>query len=134
VSDQTIELARQALDALGRRDISRVIELTDPEIEWHSFFAELGDEGAYRGHDGTRQYMHDLNDAWEIVRADIDDGLGVGDVALLVGRLHYRGRSSGVETETSAGWMLKFRKGRVVEFWAFREPERVLGTLDLGTE
>ena len=127
-------MAGQVLDALTRRDVSRVIALADPEVEWHSFFAALGDEGAYRGHDGTRQYMRDLNDAWEIVRADVDDGLGVGDVALLVGHLHYRGRSSGVETETPAGWMLKFREGRVVEFWAFREPERVLGALRLGKE
>ena len=47
-------------------------------------FAELGDEGAYLGHDGTRQYMLDLNDAWEIVRADIDDltGQRIGHVGL----------------------------------------------------
>jgi ketosteroid isomerase-like protein len=75
--------------------------------------------------------LRDLNDAWEIARADIDDGLGVGDLAILVGRLHYRGRSSGVETETSAGWMLKFRSGKVVCFRAFREPERVLEALGL---
>jgi hypothetical protein len=24
--------------------------------------------GLYRGHDGMRQYVHDMNDAWEIVR------------------------------------------------------------------
>jgi ketosteroid isomerase-like protein len=106
-----------------------VIELADPEVEWHSFFAELGDEGAYRGHDGTRQYLRDLNDAWEIARADVDDGLGVGDVALLVGRLHYRGRSSGVETETPTGWMFKFRDGEVVCFRAFRDPKRVFEAL-----
>jgi ketosteroid isomerase-like protein len=132
-------MAGQVLDALTRRDVSRVITLADPEVEWHSFFAELGDEGAYRGLEGTRRYMRDLNDAWEIVRADIADGLGVGDVAVLVGRLHYRGRSSGAETETAAGWMLKFRagwmlkfrNGSVVCFRAFREPERVLEALGL---
>jgi ketosteroid isomerase-like protein len=69
MSEESVELARHVLEALARRDTSRVIELTDPEVEWHSFFAELGDEGAYLGHDGTRQYMLDLNDAWEIVRA-----------------------------------------------------------------
>lgn len=131
MSRANVEMAGQVLDALARRDVSRVIELSDPEIEWHSIFAELGDEGAYRGHGGTRQYMRDLNDAWEIVRADVDDALGVGDVALLVGRLHFRGRSSGVETEMSAGWMLKFRNGRVLCFRAFREPERVLEALGL---
>src|SRR5947208_15024411 len=118
MSQANVELAVQVMDALGRRDTSRVIALTDPEIEWHSFFAELGDKGVYLGHEGTRQYMRDLNDAWEIVRADIDDRLGVGDVAVLIGRIHYRGRSSGVETETPAGWVLSFRHGRVVCFRA----------------
>jgi ketosteroid isomerase-like protein len=131
MSQGSVELAGQVMDALGRRDLSRVIALTDPGVEWHSFFAELGDEGVYRGHDGTRQYMRDLNDAWEIVRADIDDGLGVGDVAVLIGRIHYRGKSSGIETETPAGWMLKFRHGRVICFRAFRDPEQALEAVGL---
>jgi hypothetical protein len=62
----------------------------------------------------------------EIVRADVDDGLGVGDIALLVGRIHYRGKASGVETAAPAGWMFKFRDGKVLCFRAFREPEQVL--------
>ena len=70
--------------------------------------------------------MSDLTDAWEIVRADVDEALGVGDVAVLVGRIHYRGKGSGIEDETPAGWMLKFRQGKVVHFRAFREPERAL--------
>jgi ketosteroid isomerase-like protein len=131
VSETTVELAEQVMDALRRRDLSRVIALTDPEVEWHSFFAELGDEGVYRGHDGTRHYMRDLDDAWEVVRADVDGTVGVGDVAVLIGRIHYRGRSSGIETETPAGWMLKFRHGRVVCFRAFREPEQALEALGL---
>ncbi len=104
------------MDALSRRDLSRLIALSDPEIEWHSFFAELGGGGVYRGHSGTRRYIDDLREAWEIVRADVDAGLGVGEVALLVGRIHYRGRGSGAETETPAGWMLKFREGKLVCF------------------
>ena len=55
-------------------------------------FAELGEGGVYRGHEGTRRYMNDLSEAWEIARADVDDAVGVGDVALLAGRIHYRGR------------------------------------------
>jgi ketosteroid isomerase-like protein len=126
ISEENVKLAVQVMDALSRRDLSSLIAMADPEIEWHSFFAELGEGGVYRGHDGTRRYMSDLSDAWEIVRADIDDGVGVGNVAVLVGRIHYRGRGSGVETESPAGWMLKFRKGKVVRFRAFREPEQAL--------
>jgi ketosteroid isomerase-like protein len=127
MSQENVKLAGRVLDALARRDVSRLIDLTDPEVRWHSFFAEvtLGAGGGYRGHDGIRQYVSDLNDAWEIVRAEVDDGLAVGDIALLVGRIHYRGKASGVETASAAGWMFKFRDGRVLHFRAFREPAQV---------
>jgi ketosteroid isomerase-like protein len=94
-------------------------------------FAELGQGGVYQGHDGTRQYLSDLDDAWEIVRADVDDGIGIGEVAILIGRIHYRGKASGIETESAAGWMLKFRQGKVVCFRAFREPEQALERVGL---
>jgi ketosteroid isomerase-like protein len=124
--ENAVELAGQVVDALNRRDLARMIALSDPEVEWHSFFAELGEGGVYRGHDGTRRWVRDIDDAWEIVRADVDNALGVGDVAVLVGRIHYRGKASGVETESPAGWMFKFRKGKVLCFRAFREPEQAL--------
>ena len=128
---ENVEVAREVLGALGERDFPRLIELADPDVEWHSFFAELGEGGVYRGYAGMKRYVRDLEDAWEIVRADVDDAVGVGAVVLLVGRLHYRGRGSGVETESPAGWMLKFRQGRVVRFQAFREPEQALEAVGL---
>ena len=123
---ETVKLARELMKALSQGDLPRLIDFADPEVEWHSFFAELGEGGVYSGHEGTRRYLNDLGEAWEVVRADVDDVLAVGDVALLVGRIHYRGRGSGAETETAAGWMLKFRHGKLIRFRAFREPERVL--------
>jgi ketosteroid isomerase-like protein len=131
MSQDTLRRAEKVMEALSRRDLTRLIAFADPEVEWHSFFAELGQGGVYQGHEGTRQYLSDLDDAWEIVRADIDDGVGVGDVALLVGHIHYRGKASGIETESAAGWMLKFRQGKVVCFRAFREPEQALETVGL---
>jgi ketosteroid isomerase-like protein len=131
MSQDTMQLAWRVMEALGRRDLSTLIALADPEVEWHSFFAQLGEGGVYRGHDGTREYMSDLGDAWGIVRADLDDAVVVGDVAVLVGRIHYRGKGSGIETETAAGWMLKFRQGKVICFRAFREPEQALEAVGL---
>ena len=120
-----VDLARQVMDALGRRDTECLISLAHPDVEWHSFFA-LGEGGPYRGHEGTRQYMRDLSDAWEIGEAQIDDALGLGDVVLLVGRLHYRGRGSGVESASAVGWILKFLGGKVILFRAFHDPEQTL--------
>jgi ketosteroid isomerase-like protein len=130
MSRENVELAVQVMDALSRRDVSRLMAFADPEVEWRSFFA-IGEGGVYRGHDGTQRYLRDLDDAFEIGRADVDDGLAIGDIAVLVGRLHYRGKASGVETETPAGWMLKFRDGKLLCFRAFREPEQALEAVGL---
>ena len=125
-----IELATQVVDAINRFDLSRLIELTDPEVKWHSFFA-LGEGGVYSGHDGMRRYIRDIEDAWEMLRVEIDDALALGQVTLLVGRLHYRGKGSGVETASSAGWVLTVSNGRVMSLRAFLEPEEALKAVGL---
>jgi ketosteroid isomerase-like protein len=131
MSQENVELAREVLEALGQRDTSRLIALSDPDVEWHSFFAMGEGGGMYRGHEGTRTYMNNLSDAFEIGRAEVSDGIGVGDVVVVVGRIHYRGKGSGVESQESVGWMFKFRNRKLLCFRAFRKPEQALETVGL---
>ena len=131
MSQENVEIVRAAIDAVARQDLTRLIELADPEVEWHSFLAQLGEGGVYRGHDGLRQYVEDLRDAWEFLRTDVDDFLAVGAVVVVVGRLRYRGKGSGVETESAAGYVTRFRDGRLVYMRAFRDPEEALMALGL---
>jgi len=126
MSQENVELARQVMEAIGRRDAERLVALSAPEVEWHSFFAIAEAKGIYFGFDGTRKYMKDLDDAWEIAEIEVDDTLEVGAIAVLVGRIHYRGRGSGVESESPAGWVFRFRNGKLIRFRAFREPEQAL--------
>lgn len=131
MSRENVELAHQLVEAVARQDLSRLIELTDPEVEWHSFIAQLQEGGAYRGHDGIRQYVKDLNDAFEFLRLEIDQTLAVGAVVLVVGRLHYRGQGSGVASESLSGYMLKVRRGRAVFLRTFSEPEEAIEAVGL---
>jgi ketosteroid isomerase-like protein len=134
MSRENVETAKQFLDAVERRDLARLIALTDPEVEWHSMFAELGEGGVYRGHAGLARYVNDLSDAFESTSVEIDDEITVGSVVLLVGHLHYRGRESGIESESAAGWMFKFRDERLLRCRAFREPENVLEAAGLSKQ
>src|SRR5215212_3965233 len=104
------------MTALSERDLSALLERSAEEVEWHSFFTGLGKRDAYRGHTGARDYMRDLDEAWDFVRAEIDDGVAVGDVAVFVGNIHYRGKGSGLETQDQAGWMLSFRNRKLIRF------------------
>jgi ketosteroid isomerase-like protein len=129
-----VGLARKVLAALAERDPSQLVALADPEVQWHSFFALGEGDASYSGHDGTRRYMSDLDDAFEIGRADVDDVLAVGNIVVLVGRIRYRGKGSGVEGESPAGWMVKFRDEKVLCFRAFRDPEAALEAVGLSAK
>ena len=39
MSQDTLKLARDVMDALSRGDFDRLVAMTDPEVEWRSFFA-----------------------------------------------------------------------------------------------
>ena len=127
---EKVALAHEVIDAVEHRDLGRLIELTDPDVEWRSAFV-AGTGGVYRGHAGMHEYVSDHNDAWDIVRLDVDHEIGVGEVVMFVGRIHYRGKGSGVEAESESGYLLKFRDGRVVTFRPFRDPEKALETIGL---
>ena len=129
MSTENVEVARRLLGAIELGDVSCMIELTDPQVEWRSFFAELGEGGEYHGHSGIRQYVSDLAESWEVLHPEADSLLYVGALVIGVGRIRYRGKESGAESELPAGWLFKFRSGKVRRFWAFRDPEQTLERL-----
>src|SRR4051794_8301613 len=129
MSQENVEVAQRVMQALGRRDAGELVAWADPEVEWHSFFALT--EGGYRGDAGTREYMRDLGDAFDVGIAEVDDGLSIGSTVVFVGRIRYRGKGSGAESETPTGWILKFRDGKVTYFRAFRDPEEALEAVGL---
>jgi ketosteroid isomerase-like protein len=131
MSPQNVEVARRALDAVTRRDLSALVDLTDPAIEWRSFFAALSEGGEYRGHDGMRSYLTDLDEAFEMLRVEVDDMLDAGDLVLGVGRIHYCGKGSGVSADVAAGWLFKLRGGRLSYFRAFADPDKALEAVGL---
>jgi hypothetical protein len=103
MSREKVELARQVIDAVEHRDLAALLELTDPAVEWRSAFVVSGSGGVYRGHEGLREYVGDMNDAWEIVRLDADDELGVGNVVIFVGRIHTAVRPVGSKPRPRPG-------------------------------
>ncbi|MDX6616126.1 MAG: uncharacterized protein QOD60_1217 [Solirubrobacterales bacterium] len=125
MDEESAELIRGVFAAIAAGDLDQLLTLTDPEVEWHSFFS-VGESGEYRGHQELGDYLGDLSEAWEELRPVLDDHLRAGDIVIAVGRIEYRGRESGVETTAPAGWMFELKDGKVLRFRAFRDPEQVL--------
>jgi ketosteroid isomerase-like protein len=66
VSQENVDAVRAWVAALNRRDLSALLEIADPSVEYVSYLASVsGGAGTYRGHPGIRHFLRDLHDAWE---------------------------------------------------------------------
>jgi ketosteroid isomerase-like protein len=131
MSRENVELVHRIAAAVEQRDVATFLDLADPDVEWHTSLSVISEGGAYHGHDGIRRYVKDLADAFETFAVNLDDVWTLGEVAIAVGRVSYRGKASGVAQTEPFGWTLRFREGRVVYLRAFRDPEAALARVGL---
>ena len=92
MSQENVEAVQGWVAALNREDLDALLEIADPSVEYVSYLASLsGGVGTYRGHDGIRQFLRDLADAWEWFKVEVDEYRDLGDCVLMVGRLASQG-------------------------------------------
>ena len=73
-----------------------------------------GNTTVYRGHDGVRQMLRDLDAVLAERQLDFSDIREEGDRIVAAGRLRIRGKRSGALTESPFGWEGEFRNGKSV--------------------
>jgi ketosteroid isomerase-like protein len=99
--------------AFAERDVERVLELIDPEVEFTALTNDFaGRTEPYRGHEGIREYFRDVSRVWDELRLTPRDYREIGDVVLVTGRVS--ARSSARIVDGSTGWIWRVRDGRVV--------------------
>jgi hypothetical protein len=76
-----VSLTALAKRQFKRRDIEAVLERLDPEVEWHpGIAAQVGGEvTVYRGHDGYRDLIRDLDEAFAEWDAEFSEIRDLGD-------------------------------------------------------
>jgi len=124
--DDDLELVRSAIEALNGRDMERLLELLDPDVELVTVKAVF--EGTeYRGHDGLRRYLADMSEDWERFSYELDSLTPVGDgLVLVTGRMHARGRETGTEVESPGAWLNEVRDGVVVSVHFYADADAAL--------
>ena len=63
MSQDNVEILKNAFAAINRSDLNGLLTLTDSEVEFHSRIAEAEGQ-TYRGHDGVREW-------WEQVKGSL---------------------------------------------------------------
>jgi ketosteroid isomerase-like protein len=133
MSQENVELHRRASVAYNTHDQKAFIAHLDPSIEFHSAFALGG--GVYRGHDGVREYLRDLEDAWgNEIRGEVEAFFDLGDYTLAFYVLHGRGRQSGVEVAMPLAQVARWRDGLVVYFKVYAHRGDALSDLGISED
>lgn len=128
MSKENVEIVRRGYAAFGQ-NFDRVADFEqaafswlDPEIEWLGprEFPDLAEPR--HGHDGVREYISILSEAFEEYRMAPEEFIEAGsDQVLVFSREGGRGRGSGVEIQshpTAHLWTLRDGKAvRLRSFW-----------------
>ncbi len=118
MSQESVELAYRAADALSRGDLDAFLSFCDPDVEFHSRLVELEGGEPYRGFDGIRSWWKNVQTVWSDLSSEVEEIREVGDV--LVGRVRIRGQGM----ESDAPWeqtqwhVTEWRNGRAIRWRA----------------
>jgi ketosteroid isomerase-like protein len=128
MSHENVEAFRRMVQAYNRRDVESFLEGFDPSLEWRPLTQVMfgGEARVYRGHDGVRQFLREVDEAFadiQIERAEIRD---LGERIVVSGHLRARGRVSGVETTSPISWLVEFKNGKVIRMRDFLDPREAL--------
>jgi ketosteroid isomerase-like protein len=113
MSKHNVELTRRVVDANNARDLDAVIAYFDPNVEFHSVFAAVGDE-VYHGHDGVRRYARDRANPLREIRLEPEAYYDLGEQTLIFYIGRGRGRQSGAEVAFPGATVLRWREDLIV--------------------
>jgi ketosteroid isomerase-like protein len=117
------ELIRREFDRwnAGEREIDP--EVIHDDVVFHSGLTNA----TYRGHDGIRRWMAEIDDQFEEWHSSIDEFRDAAEERLLaLGTIHLRGRASGVEFAQPMAWLLTFAGNQVTELRTIPDHDQAL--------
>src|SRR5687768_1133104 len=97
MSQKNVEAFKRGVEAYNRGDAEALLENLDPEVEWHpALLVGLGGEATvYRGHEGVRALLRDVDDTLSDIHVEFSEIRDPGDQVVALGRIRTRGKASG---------------------------------------
>jgi ketosteroid isomerase-like protein len=131
MSEQDVQVGRELVEAVNRRDLDAFLALVRPDVEWDDSEGWPGIRGVYRGPDGVRDWWDRFLEVWDSVAVEVEEAQeGPEGRVLLQVSGAFRGESSGVQTEVRAWEVLWVVDGKVARrqlSWTREEALEVAG-------
>jgi ketosteroid isomerase-like protein len=127
MAEASVDALRRGYEALNRGDLSVVLELLDPAIEWHEP-APSPDAGAHTGRDSFERFFRGWIDSFEGFRVEPERVAVRGDRLIAIVRQSGRGRASGAQVDARLAHVWTVRDGKAVRWEAVPDPDQALAS------
>ena len=131
MSQENVDTVRALFASYAKRDVDAVINMVAVDVEVRPALVGGLEGTVYRGQDGFRRFLADVEAAWEEWQIEIDELRDLSDTVLALGRVRARARD-GMNLEARAGWVCGMRDGKVAHFRSFRSRIEALEAVGLG--
>jgi len=123
---------RRLYEAFDARDVDALLDVVAPEIEFFGPTATLLNEGrCYRGHEGMRRYLRDVEALWQDLEVDPQTLREVGNHVVALGRVRARAHD-GMELDTPAAWVWRVEADLITWGCAYGDPDQMPRALQEG--
>jgi ketosteroid isomerase-like protein len=120
MSEENIEVVREAFACWNRRDIDYWIQHAQPQVEIWSKYAALEQGGEpYRGHEGMREWRAEIDRNFEFHEVLAEDVRGIDDKVLVLGAVRFRGKATKTDMGHPFGWVCEMRDGELLRMFFY---------------
>jgi ketosteroid isomerase-like protein len=132
MSQENVEIARQAIDAYTRRDLEGVRGLADPgiELDWSASRGWLA--GVYGGVEETLRFYEGYFEAFDEIVIEPDRFIDAGDSVVVPNVAHQKGRD-GIEVSARSTLVFTVRNHRLIRVCLYQETDQALRAVGLLT-
>jgi ketosteroid isomerase-like protein len=125
VAEANVEALQRGYQALNRGDLSGVLELLDPEIEWHEP-EPSPDAGTHTGRDSFERFFRSWIDSFDGFTVEPEQVLERDDKLIAVVHQSGRGRASGVQVDARLAHVWTVKNGRAIRWEAVADVDDAL--------
>jgi ketosteroid isomerase-like protein len=124
-----LENVKRGIDAYNARDVEGMIAATDADVVLVPVRSLL-EGGEYRGHEGVRKFLADMDEDWVERQVDVEEIRELDDSWLVLGTFRATGRS-GNEVRYPVAWHSVMRDGKLARLTAYSDRDAALRELGL---
>jgi uncharacterized protein len=121
MSQENVEIVRDAAAAFNRGDLDAWLEYLADDIDHRAVEGALDDHGPIHGKDALRVYMEDWVGTFDDLKVEPVELIEAGeDKVIAVTRISGRAKLSGVETDLTYAAVYTIRDGKIArgrEYW-----------------